>query len=153
MMKKLRLISIVFLITSIFFISYTVNTTQAYRMLDTEVHSVTINDAYYIGYDIFTTITITVQTDSNTENYYLQVTLVNPIGVEENIVLHIITSLDTITLDFIFYNYATESGDYTVEATIVSNENGWFAVTDVLVFDPPGGTDGDGDPLVGITVR
>lgn len=151
MMKKIRTLSIIFLFLSTLFISCVAVSVHGARSINTEVHSVIINEAYYIGYDIFTTITVTVQTDSRTENYYLKVTLVNPLGEEVDVVLHIITSLETLTLEFTFYNYATEAGDYTVEATIVSNDNGWFAVTDVLVFDPPGGGT-EGDPYVGIRI-
>ncbi len=150
MMKKFRLISMIFLITSILFISYSVSSVQANRSLRTEIHSVTINDAFYIGYDIFTSITVAIDTDSNIKHYYLKVCLTNPIGEQEEIVLHIITSLKTLTLDIAFYNYATESGDYSVEATLITNDNGWFAVTDVVVFDPPGGS--EGDPYIGITI-
>ncbi len=150
MMKKIRTLSLIFLLLSTFCISLGAVSTQGLRSMDTEIHNVIINDAYYIGFDIFTTITVTVQTDSNTENYYLKVTLINPNGEEEIVILHIITSLETLTLEFTFYNYATESGDYTVEATLVSNNNGWFAVTDVLVFDPPGGS--EGDPYIGIRI-
>ncbi|MBY8999659.1 MAG: hypothetical protein KGD64_01970 [Candidatus Heimdallarchaeota archaeon] len=149
-MKKIRTLSLIFLFVSTLFISYGAVSAGS-RSIDTEVHSVIINEAYYIGYDIFTTITVTVQTDSKTENYYLKVTLINPLGEEVDVVLHIITSLETLTLEFIFYNYATEAGDYTVEATIVTNDNGWFVVTDVLVFDPPGGGT-EGDPYVGIRI-
>jgi len=151
MMKKIFTLSIILLFVSTFFISCVAVSSQGFRNLDMEVHSVVINDAYYIDLDIFTSITVTVQTDSNTENYYLKVTLTNPIGEENEVILHIITSREILTLEFTFFNYATESGDYTIEATIVSNSNGWFAVTDVLVFDPPGGGT-EGDPYIGIKI-
>ena len=151
MMKKIRTFLMIFLFLSTFLMSYATVSAQGFRSMDTDVHSVTINDAYYIGFDIITTITVIVQTDSNTENYYLKVTLINPIGEEKEVILHIITSIEILTLEFTFYNYATESGDYTIEATIVTNSNGWFAVTDVLVFDPPGGGT-EGDPYIGIKI-
>ncbi|MCE7747093.1 MAG: hypothetical protein GPJ51_01760, partial [Candidatus Heimdallarchaeota archaeon] len=53
-------------------------------------------------------------------------------------------------LNVIFYHCATVAGDYTVLATIISN-NRWYAETDVVIFDPPGGGT-EGDPYIGITI-
>ncbi|NPD89283.1 MAG: hypothetical protein HGN29_11205 [Asgard group archaeon] len=117
-----------------------------------EVHSVEVLDAYYVGADIYTSIAICVQTQSSTENYYLQLSLINPLREIENLILHIITSYDSIILDIVFYGYATVAGDYTIEATIISNDNGWFALTDIIIFDPPSGGS-EGDPYIGISIR
>ena len=121
------------------------------RASESEIHSLTITDAYYIGCDIYASITVTVKTNANTENYYLKIILINPINEETSIIFHIIASQETVNIDLIFYNYATVSGDYIVEAPIISNSNGWFAVTDVLVFDPPSGGS-EGDPYIGVSV-
>ena len=151
-MKYLKKVSILFLF-GLLLSSISIYSTSARppRTSETEKHLVIITDAYYIGCDIYSSITVIIETDANTENYYLKTILINPIGEEASIIFHVITSQETVYFDFIFYNYATVSGDYIVEATIVSNSNGWFAVTDVLVFDPPSGGSG-GDPYIGVSV-
>ncbi len=151
-MKYLKKVSILFLFV-LLLASISIYSTSAKppRSSETEIHSVTITDAYYIGCDIYSSITVTVKTNANTENYYLKIILTNPIGEEVSIIFHIIASQETVNLDLTFYNYATVSGDYIIEATIVSNSNGWFAVTDVLVFDPPSGGS-EGDPYIGVSV-
>ncbi len=117
-----------------------------------EVHSIEILDAYYIGADIYTSISVCVQTHSGTESYYLKIDLINPDGEIVSLVLHVITTLDQVILDIVFYGYATVAGDYIIDATIITNSNGWFALTDIMIFDPPSGGS-EGDPYIGISVR
>jgi len=137
-------------LSMLLFLPQHVQSAQEVRALDTEIHQVSIDDAYYIETDIYVYITCTVMTDATTERYYLQIKLINPLGEESTVLLHIITDRDTLNIEAVFYYHATVSGDYIAEATIIANDNGWFALTDVLVFDPPGGS--EGDPYVGITI-
>ena len=141
-------LGIIFLV--MFIITSVLGIAQPFRGLETETHDVIINDAYYIEYDIIVKITAIVQTTSPNENYYLQVELINPLGESHIIILHIITSIEILDLEITFYNYVTAPGDYTVNAAIVSNDDGWFAVTDTVVFDPPGSS--EGDPVIGIRI-
>lgn len=151
-MKYLKKVSILFLFV-LLLSSISIYSTSAKppRASETEIHSVNITDAYYIGCDIYASITLTVKTNVNTENYYLKILLINPIDEETPIIFHIITSQETVNIELIFYNYATVSGEYIVEATIISDSNGWFAVTDVLVINPPS-SGSEGDPYIGVSV-
>ena len=122
---------------------------QPIRTTTDDAYSVSILDAYYIGYDIYSTLEVWAQTQSSSENYYLQITLIDPLGEEATYLLRVMTHTELLILNIVFYNHATVSGDYTILATIISN-NRWYAETDVIIFDPPGGS--QGDPYIGITI-
>ena len=115
-----------------------------------DAYEVKILEAYYIEDDIFSKMEIQARTQAAAENFYLQLTLINPIGEEISYLLKIMTHLEVLTLDIVFYNSATVAGDYTILATIISN-NRWYAETDMVVFDPPNGGS-EGDPYIGITL-
>ena len=80
----------------------------------------------------------------------LQITLINPIGEEATYLLRVLTHSELLILNIVFYHHATVAGDYTILATIISN-NRWYAETDIVIFDPPGGGS-EGDPYIGITI-
>jgi len=148
---KYKLLSNLLLFSSLFFISQIAAVDAAsVRTLSINVHEIIIDDAYYIDTDIYTYLTVNVDTSSTTEKYYLVVTLTNPINEESTVMYHVFTSLKSLKFEVIFYNHATVSGDYIVEASIITNNNGWLSVTDIMIFDPPGGS--EGDPYVGIRV-
>ncbi|TFG09007.1 hypothetical protein EU534_02495 [Candidatus Heimdallarchaeota archaeon] len=115
-----------------------------------EAYSVKILEAYYIEDDIYSKMEIKAQTQSTAENFYLKLTLINPIGEELSYLLKVMTHLEYLILDIVFYNSATVAGDYTILATIISN-NRWYAETDMVVFDPPNGGS-EGDPYIGISL-
>jgi hypothetical protein len=149
MMKNKKVSGIILFFCLIILISPIFSSAQTTRSSLTEIHNVEILDAYYIEDDIYTKISILVQTQSVTENYYLKICLINPIDDEINFIFHIIASLEQVFLEIVFYNYATIGGDYTIIASIVSN-SGWFGSTDMIIFDPPSGGS-EGDPYIGIT--
>lgn len=149
-MKKWRILLLVSIFSFSTLLIPILSHAQPIRSESLETHSVVILDAYYVDVDIYASLSVIVQTQSTTENYYLQVTLINPIGDEASFILKITTKIEQLTLDIVFYNYATVSGDYTIIATIISN-NRWYAHTDIMVFDPPSGGS-EGDPYIGITV-
>ncbi len=149
-MKKLRKFLVIFIFSFLAVMLPLVSQAQPLRTESLETHSVEILDAYYIEMDIFASLSVSVQTQATTENYYLEVILINPIGDEVSFILKIVTRIEHLTLDIVFYDHATVSGDYTIIATIISN-NRWYAHSDILVFDPPSGGS-EGDPYIGITI-
>ncbi|MHA1867011.1 MAG: hypothetical protein ACTSVB_08820 [Candidatus Heimdallarchaeaceae archaeon] len=148
---KYKLLSYLLLISCLSVIFHvSVVDAASVRTLSVDIHEIIIDDAYYIDTDIYTYLTVNVDTGSTTEKYYLVVTLTNPLNEESTVMYHVFSSLKSLKFEVIFYNHATVSGDYIVEASIITNNNGWLSVTDVMIFDPPGGS--EGDPYVGIKV-
>jgi hypothetical protein len=150
-MKKKIIFYSIFVLCLISFLTPTIIQAQPIRNSLPDSYSVNILEAYYVDVDIYTKLELLSQTQSTAENYYLQVTLLNPIGEEATILLRVMTHSELLILDIVFYNYATVSGDYTILASIISN-NRWYAETDIVIFDPPSGGS-EGDPYIGISVR
>ena len=148
-MKKQIILYSVFIV---FLAAFALPLTQAQptRIATEDAYSVTILDAYYVEQDIYSTVQVLAKTQSTSENYYLELTVVNPIGEEVTFLLRVMTHQELLTLHIVFYNTATVAGDYTILATIITN-NRWYAETDIIVFDPPGGGT-EGDPEIGITI-
>ncbi len=109
---------------------------------------VTITDAYYSDLDGgLVTDDIHVQVmfelgDSLFYKYYYSITLILPSGMEYQYLILVYAWVDVVITNNIFYNHATESGDYTVivEALLVSP--GIATDTGIFIFDPPGGSPG-----------
>ena len=86
----------------------------------------------------------------NTYTAEFKVVLALPSGFEYIYYYNINSGIKTFTLEFIFYNHATEAGDYTFSCTLTQRNGGRVTSTTSYTFDPPGG-DPD-DPFVGITL-
>ena len=149
-MKKKTILYSFFIIFVALFIFPQLSNAAPTRTTTEEAFTVTILNAYYIEDDIYSTIEIWTQTQSASENYYLKLTLVNPIEIETTYLVKVMTHSEHLILNVVFYNSATVAGDYTILATIISN-NRWIAETDVIIFDPPSGGS-EGDPYIGITI-
>ena len=149
-MKKQIILYTVFFACLTLFIAPQVSHAAPVRTTTEDAYSVSILEAYYIEDDVYTTIEVWAQTQATAENYYLQVTLINPIGEGYTFLLKVMTHQEQLTLYIVFYHTATVAGDYTILATIISN-NRWYAETDMVIFDPPNGGS-EGDPYVGITI-
>ena len=82
-------------------------------------------------------------------HYYYRITLVLPSGNWFSYVVEVYAFVDDVVIYNLFYNHATESGNYTVivEAYLVYPEI-IYTVTGAI-FDPPGGSNG-GDPSFGV---
>ncbi len=145
MKKKFLCLILIGLTITMFTVSVNANTAKV-----PVINSVQILDAYYVDYDIFSIIDITLGSEKNKDNFYLYVVLTDPLGEESDILIRVYSNINKITLFYTFYNHATAPGDYIVTAHLFYNNGGWFAITDVMIFDPPGGS--EGDPYIGIKV-
>ena len=144
MKSSIRKTSILLFIFSILIMSSVITSALPARILTGDIYDVSIDDAYYIDYDVVVILTAIVSTSFTHENYYIQVTITNPVGEQHTVTLRVFTSLETVTLEITFYNCATEPGDYIVDAALLNKNSGyWYIVTDNMVFDPPGGSGGD----------
>ena len=148
-MRKTQLLFIFTLIA--FNLSFGLSQAMFIPRDNTVLCSVTIYDAHYIENDIFAYVKVLLNTGSSTEKYYLSVTLEDPLGTESSITVKVYTHTDVTSFEFAFYNYATTSGNYKVVASVIFNSMcNWDSISDVVIFDPPGGN--EGDPWIGVTV-
>ena len=76
-------------------------------------------------------------------DYYITLTL--PSGISYTYFVWVIAWVETIQLTNIFYNHATESGNYSVYIDALMYYPEYIWDYDFIAFDPPGGSAG-GDP-------
>ncbi|MHA1910297.1 MAG: hypothetical protein ACTSYA_01260 [Candidatus Kariarchaeaceae archaeon] len=117
--------------------------------------SMIILDAYYTDAegdlkedDVVGLFQMTFDDVRNTYTAEFKVVLALPSGFEYVYYYNINSDFKSFILEFIFYNHATEAGDYTFTCTLTQKNGGRITSTTSYTFDPPGG-DPD-DPFVGI---
>ncbi len=77
-------------------------------------------------------------------DYYIILTL--PSGESHAYTISLASHVDKLIIDNYFWNHATEPGWYTVEVHTVLRTGGVQILSDSMVFDPPGGSEGS-DPI------
>ncbi|MGY5873301.1 MAG: hypothetical protein RTV72_13710 [Candidatus Thorarchaeota archaeon] len=81
----------------------------------------------------------------------IHISLTMPSGVVHTFSQAVNGSLTTLHCTIFFYDYGTESGDYTLTIEVQVNNCGTCYDSAEYVFDPPGGS-GDTDPLVYLVI-
>ena len=116
-----------------------------------------ILDAYYTDAegdlnedDVIGLFQITFDDIRNTYTAEFKVVLILPSGFEYVYYYNINSMIKSFTVEFTFYNHATEAGDYTFKCTLTQKNGGRLTSTASYTFDPPGG-DPD-DPFVGFRI-
>jgi hypothetical protein len=125
--------------------------------LEADSSSILILDAYYTDAegdlkedDVVGLFQITFDNIRNTYTAEFKVVLSLPSGFEYIYYYNINSIIKSFTIEFIFYNHATEAGDYTFTCTLTQKAGGRVTSTTSYTFDPPGG-DPD-DPFVGFRI-
>ncbi len=77
------------------------------------------------------------------------ITLQLPSGTNYSYIVYVLAFYDTVTIENLFFNHATESGDYTVYVHAILYTPGTPYDYKHYVFDPPGGSEG-GKPTFGV---
>ncbi|HDD67073.1 MAG TPA: hypothetical protein ENG31_00435 [Candidatus Thorarchaeota archaeon] len=77
------------------------------------------------------------------------ITLQLPSGENYTYLVYVLAWVDTVYTYNMFYNHATESGDYTVHVQALLLTPGTATDTAHYTFDPPGGSEG-GEPTFGV---
>ena len=155
--KKIAILA--FFIMTIMVISMFASSASAYRSTTTTTTESTINVAIqYATYtdldadnntdDVWAIVEFNL-TDSNIYQFYYIITLILPSGIYFEYIVYVWAWVDVVTINNLFFNHATEKGDYVliVEALLVSPDVDYDS--HVYVFDPPGGSDG-GKPSFGV---
>lgn len=75
-------------------------------------------------------------------DFYYLITLTLPSGLEYSYLVHVIAWADTIYIYNVFYDHATESGDYTIYVSALMISPTTIADSATYIFDPPGGSPG-----------
>ncbi len=116
---------------------------------------VTIVDACYTDLDDDSwedDVLVVVRFDLSSSDYYefaYVITLTLPSGTSYSYLVIVLAWVDVVYTYNLFFNHATESGDYTVyvKALLVTPATATDSAT--YVFDPPGGSEG-GKPTFGV---
>ncbi|MBD3407961.1 MAG: hypothetical protein GF411_17710 [Candidatus Lokiarchaeota archaeon] len=140
---------------SLLFVMSSVSGVSAYPasyLYEPEI-KVSIEAAYYdcldgdgIENDVFSLIRFDLSSSLIYE-YYYWITLELPSGKAFCYEVHVFAWADTIYLRNVFYDYATESGDYTIHVDALLISPYWDSDTVSHTFDPPGGSSG-GEPTL-----
>jgi len=77
------------------------------------------------------------------------ITLQLPSGTNYTYLVYVLAFTDVVIIENLFFDHATESGDYTVYVHAVLYTPGSAADYEHYVFDPPGGSEG-GKPTFGV---
>ena len=72
-----------------------------------------------------------------------------PSGLTYSYTVYVIALSDIVVTHNVFYNHATESGDYTVYVSALLITPGHASAVAQYTFDPPGGSEG-GKPTFGV---
>ncbi|TXT53837.1 MAG: exported protein of unknown function [Candidatus Thorarchaeota archaeon] len=139
---------------SLFFVMSTVSGVSAYPAYPTSPRiAVSIETAYYtcldgdgMENDVFSVIKFELSSSWIYE-YYYWITLELPSGASYCYEVHVFAWTDTIYLRNVFFDYATESGDYTIHVDALLISPYWDSDTVSHTFDPPGGSPG-GEPTL-----
>ncbi|TFF68224.1 hypothetical protein EU520_00685 [Candidatus Thorarchaeota archaeon] len=116
---------------------------------------VTIEDAYYLDLDpdlIENDVVVYVRFSLADFPYYefaYIITLQLPSGTEYSYLVYVYAWIDDVYLCNVFFDHATESGNYTVYVEAVMFIPGVATDSGEYVFDPPGGSEG-GKPTFGV---
>ncbi len=115
---------------------------------DDYLFNVTIADACYLDadYDYYTDdVLVVLKFDLGYAliyDFYYLITLTLPSGLEYSYLVHVLAWADTIYLYNVFYDHATESGNYTVYVSALMVSPTTATDSGIYVFDPPGGSPG-----------
>ena len=72
--------------------------------------------------------------------YYVNLTLPSNVSFTYRVIIN--TDSSELMLHNLFYNHATESGNYSLFVQVVLKNGGMATDSHLFVFDPPGGSDG-----------
>ncbi len=116
---------------------------------------VTIEDACYLDLDqdlIENDVLVIVRFDLADFPYYefaYVITLQLPSGIQYSYLVYVFAWVHTVRLHNVFFDHATESGDYTVFVDALMVYPAIAEDSGEYVFDPPGGSEG-GKPAFGV---
>ncbi len=82
-------------------------------------------------------------------DFIYEIRLTLPSGASYSYYVRVLAWSDVIIIRNLFFDHATESGDYTVDVFAVMISPDVVSAEASVVFDPPGGSEG-GDPYFGV---
>ncbi|MBD3159569.1 MAG: hypothetical protein GF309_12320 [Candidatus Lokiarchaeota archaeon] len=116
---------------------------------------VSIEDACYLDLDLDSfedDVYVLLRFDLADFDYYefaYIITLELPSGIEYSYLVYVWAWIDVVYTNNLFYNHATESGNYTVYVDAAMVNPVFTMDYEEYVFDPPGGSEG-GKPTFGV---
>ena len=114
----------------------------------TSTIDVVVLDSYYTDLDndgnqddVVSTVAFILNNNAIYQFDYL-ITLILPSGLQYQYYVTVVSFVDIVILDNLFYNHATEAGYYTIIVETLLYYPSYDYAVDGHVFDPPGGSDG-----------